>query len=1191
MQTVNDEPTLTATGSDPTFTEGGAAASLFSGASADTIESGQTLSALTLTVTNVNDGASEILNADGSAIGLTNGNSGTTATNSLSYSVSVTGSTATLTLSGGTLSEAATQTLIDAISYQNNSNDPNSSDRVVTITSLQDNGGTANGGDDTATLSIASTVTMQTVNDEPTLTATGSDPTFTEGGAAVSLFSGTSVDPIESGQNVIEMWISVGGEADDADEVINFDGRSIALQNSNSGSTDNFSGFLVYTSGGDKFIYLTTGVGSVTPTVLEGLIDNMSYQNNSSNPTEGTRTITIRGLTDDGGIANGGDDFNAALSVSSEVAVIAANTAPSLSSNNFVLSEGVTTTITPAMLAATDADDANAGLTFTMSGISGGQFALSGNPAVAITSFTQSQITSGVVVFVDNGDETAPAFSLSVSDGVNSTVAVLATINFSNVNDAPTLSATASNPTFTEGGSPVSLFSGSSADPIEASQRFISFTVTVSNVLDASEETLSLDGEDIELTHGESDDTDNFNYTVSVTGNTATLSFSGGSVTATQLESLINGMRYENDSESPSTGNRVITITELQDNGGIANSGDDTATLSIASTVSVGTSNDDPTLNNAISDQNATEDSFFSFTFAAGTFGDVDAGDTLSYSAALPGGVALPAWLTFDDATRTFSGTPLNANVGSISVTVSADDGNGGTPATDTFDIVVANSNDVPTVANLIPDQNVTEDSFFSFQFAANTFTDMDGDTLIYSATLSGGVALPAWLTFDDATRTFSGTPLNADVGTTTVIVTANDSNGGSVIDRFDIVIINSNDAPSGSVTINTDGTPAENETLSVSNAITDDDGLGAITYHWQRNGSDIGSTGSNYTLVDADVGQTITVEARYTDASGTNEAVLSNSISGITNVNDAPSGAVLISGIFAENETLTASNTLADEDGLGTITYHWQRDGSDIGSTGSSYLLTDADMGKKITVEARYTDLTGVAERVSSSPVMATVIVDDIESGSSAPLAEKVLVPAEVKEIENKVAEEKAPPVTIKVEADNPPEVVASTAVKFVAPPELPSFEPNEINSNNIKPLALAIGNQTSVMTDLKVSWLQLSDPLIMVNSSGLMQGLDQMEKEFQQRIGLDQMVVGSSIAMSTSLSVGYVAWLLRSGVLLSSVLTSLPAWRFIDPLPILSTLGSEEGGLDVYASGEESLEELVQKDNTDETSDTRDL
>ncbi|SFG42837.1 putative Ig domain-containing protein, partial [Neptunomonas qingdaonensis] len=1140
-----------------------------------------------LTVTNVNDGSSEILNADGSAIVLTNGTSGTTATNILSYSVSVTGSTATLTLSGGTLSTAATQTLIDAISYQNNSNDPNSSDRVVTITSLQDSGGTANSGDDTAALSIASTVRLLSVNDEPTLTATGSNPTFTEGGAAVSLFSGTSVDSIESGQNLIEMWISVEGEEDNADEIINFDGRSIALQNSNTGSTDNFSGFLVYTSAGDKFIYLTTGVGSVTPAVLEGLIDNMTYQNDNSNPTEGTRTITIRGLTDDGGTANGGDDFNAALSVSSEVAVMAANTAPSLSSNNFVLSEGVTTTITPAMLAATDADDANAGLTFTISGISGGQFALSGNPAVAITSFTQSQITSGVVVFVDNGDETTPAFSLSVSDGVNTTAAVPATINFSNVNDAPTLSATASNPTFTEGGSPVPLFSGSSADPIEAGQRFISFTVTVSNVLDGSEETLSLDGEDIELTHGESDDTDNFNYTVSVTGNTATLSFSGGSVTATQLESLINGMRYENDSESPSTGNRVITITELQDNGGGST---DTASLDVASTVTVGAANDDPTLNNAINDQNATEDSFFSFTFAAGTFGDVDAGDTLSYSAALPGGVALPAWLTFDDATRTFSGTPLNANVGTISVTVSADDGNGGTPATDTFDIVVANSNDAPTVANLIPNQNVTEDSVFSFQFAANTFTDMDGDSLNYSATLSGGVALPAWLTFDDTTRTFSGTPLNADVGTTTVVVTANDGNGGSVIDRFDIVITNSNDAPTGSVTINTDGTPAENETLSVTNALADDDGLGAITYHWQRNGSDIGSTGSNYTLVDADVGQTITVEARYTDARGTNEAVLSNSISGITNVNDAPSGAVLISGTFAENEILTASNTLADEDGLGTITYHWQRNGSDIGSTGSSYLLTDEDMGKKITVQARYTDLTGVAERVSSSPLIATVTVDDIESGSSAPLAEKVLVPAEVKEIEDKVAEEKAP-VTIKVEADNPPEVVASTAVKFVAPPELPSFEPNEINTNNIKPLALAIGNQTSVMTDLKASWLQLSDPLMMVNSSGLMNGLDQMEKQFQQRIGLDQMVVGSSIAMSTSLSVGYVAWLLRSGVLLSSVLTSLPAWRFIDPLPILSTLGSEEGGVDVYASGEESLEELVQKDNTDETPDTKDL
>ena len=60
--------------------------------------------------------------------------------------------------------------------------------------------------------------------------------------------------------------------------------------------------------------------------------------------------------------------------------------------------------------------------------------------------------------------------------------------------------------------------------------------------------------------------------------------------------------------------------------------------------------------------------------------------------------------------TRTFSGTPLNADVGTTTVTVTADDGNGGT-VSDTFDIVISNTNDAPTVANLIPDQVATEDS------------------------------------------------------------------------------------------------------------------------------------------------------------------------------------------------------------------------------------------------------------------------------------------------------------------------------------------------------------------------------------------------------------------------------------------------------------------------------------------------
>ncbi|RKE03279.1 cadherin domain-containing protein [Marinifilum flexuosum] len=165
---VNDEPVLISTGLNPTFTEGESAVSLFQSTSASTVESGQTFSDLTITVSNVNNGSNERLNVDGTTIVLTNGTSGTTAGNSLGYNVSVSGTITTVNFSGGTLSTLSLQTLIDAISYQNNSNSPNTANRTVIITSIKDSGGTANSGDDTAALSVNSTVTVVAVNDKPT---------------------------------------------------------------------------------------------------------------------------------------------------------------------------------------------------------------------------------------------------------------------------------------------------------------------------------------------------------------------------------------------------------------------------------------------------------------------------------------------------------------------------------------------------------------------------------------------------------------------------------------------------------------------------------------------------------------------------------------------------------------------------------------------------------------------------------------------------------------------------------------------------------------------------------------------------------------------------------------------------------------------------------------------------------------
>ncbi len=89
--------------------------------------------------------------------------------------------------------------------------------------------------------------------------------------------------------------------------------------------------------------------------------------------------------------------------------------------------------------------------------------------------------------------------------------------------------------------------------------------------------------------------------------------------------------------------------------------------------------------------------------------------------------------------------------------------------------------------------------------------------------------------------------------------------------------------------------------------------------------------------------------------------------------VNDAPSGSVVISGLTAVGQTLTASHTLADVEGLGTVNYQWYRNGAGIaGAIGTSYLLNINDIDATLTVTASYRDGGGTLERVTSSPTAA---------------------------------------------------------------------------------------------------------------------------------------------------------------------------------------------------------------------------
>lgn len=218
----------------------------------------------------------------------------------------------------------------------------------------------------------------------------------------------------------------------------------------------------------------------------------------------------------------------------------------------------------------------------------------------------------------------------------------------------------------------------------------------------------------------------------------------------------------------------------------------------------VGTTNAAPKVGTAMGTRTATEDTAFSFQIPTNAFTDTNTGDRMRYTATLSSGAALPAWLTLDTLTGLFTGTPGNAAVGQSTVRVTATDIFGAAIST-TFTLKVNQVNDAPTATADLPGFAIAEDAAFSYVIPAGVFVDVDaGDALTLEAMRADGSALPDWLTFNAATRTFSGQPGEGDVGIIDIMVRATDKAGAYVEKPLYLIVGGVNDAPAAAHAIAT---------------------------------------------------------------------------------------------------------------------------------------------------------------------------------------------------------------------------------------------------------------------------------------------------------------------------------------------------------------------------------------------------
>jgi trimeric autotransporter adhesin len=322
-----------------------------------------------------------------------------------------------------------------------------------------------------------------------------------------------------------------------------------------------------------------------------------------------------------------------------------------------------------------------------------------------------------------------------------------------------------------------------------------------------------------------------------------------------------------------------------------------------------------------------------------GVFNDIDFiyGDTLTYSATLADGSALPSWLTFDSSAGTFSGTPANADAGNLSVTVTATD-TGGLSATSTFQLDVTGVtlvNDPPVAHddNVVTDQNSPQTVIQAATLLANDTDPNAGDVLTLSGfdgvTANGNTITQdanGNLVLDIGSRYQS--LADGQVATDSFTYTISDPAGATSTATVNVTITGTNDAPvttvdtaavqedlnivaTGNVLAN-DSDVDQGTVLSVANAGTYQGAYGTLT---------LNADGSySYALDNASLGvqslaegQVVTETFAYQATDGIVATPSTPTVS-ITGTNDAPVTTVDTAAVKEDVNIIATGNVLAND-------------------------------------------------------------------------------------------------------------------------------------------------------------------------------------------------------------------------------------------------------------------------------------
>ena len=226
----------------------------------------------------------------------------------------------------------------------------------------------------------------------------------------------------------------------------------------------------------------------------------------------------------------------------------------------------------------------------------------------SVLTYTSPDVPAAAADIVINlaatSDATAEAdedFRIELSNAANSLTGTndAVTTTITDEDEAPTVTATASNATFTENiSSPVSIFTSTSVDTAESGQTVKGLVFTVNNLADGANEVININGSSVSLVNGSgTTSTNGYGYSVSLVGGIATVTLTTTGASELAIETLLDNLTYQNNNvDKPTPGTpRTVAVTSITDSGAGAPGATNTTTTGLpSSTVTVVDVNDAP---------------------------------------------------------------------------------------------------------------------------------------------------------------------------------------------------------------------------------------------------------------------------------------------------------------------------------------------------------------------------------------------------------------------------------------------------------------------------------------------------------------------------------------------------------------------------------------------------------------------